>query len=178
VGEVVVAEPERVQVGGRRLHAARDRVAAAERRGPEVEVEHPVVRRAPRAPQPVGHGELVQVGEQRAGDQLGGIRGRGRGGGIGRVTAREAAGRGAKVVLVSRDEVDLRQLAEEIRGAGGQAEYVVADVADRMALAQAAETAERAFGGLDTWVNNAGVSIYGRLEDVTEEDARRLFETN
>ena len=77
--------------------------------------------------------------------------------GIGRVTAREAARRGAKVVLVSRDETDLRQLVEEIRAAGGMATHVVADVADRTALAAAAETAEQTFGGLDTWVNNAGV---------------------
>jgi short-subunit dehydrogenase len=98
--------------------------------------------------------------------------------GIGRVTAREAARRGAKVVLVSRDEEDLRRVVEEIRAAGGRATHVVADVADRMALEHAAETAEQTFGGLDTWVNNAGVSIYGRIEEVPEEDARRLFETN
>ena len=34
------------------------------------------------------------------------------------------------------------------------------------------------FGRIDTWVNNAGVSIYGRLDEVTEEDSRRLFDTN
>jgi short-subunit dehydrogenase len=34
------------------------------------------------------------------------------------------------------------------------------------------------FGSLDTWVNNAGVSIYGRLEEVPEADSRRLFDTN
>ena len=34
------------------------------------------------------------------------------------------------------------------------------------------------FGRIDTWVNNAGVSIYGRIEDVSEADARRLFDTN
>ena len=98
--------------------------------------------------------------------------------GIGRVTAREAARRGAKVVLVSRDEGDLRAVVEEIRAAGGQATHVVADVADRAALQRAAEVAVETFGGLDTWVNNAGVSVYGRLEEVAEEDARRVFETN
>ena len=34
------------------------------------------------------------------------------------------------------------------------------------------------FGGFDTWVNNAGVSIWGRLMEVTDEDNRRLFDTN
>ena len=46
--------------------------------------------------------------------------------GIGLVTARLAAERGARVVLVSRDEVDLQAAAASIRAAGGRAEYAVA----------------------------------------------------
>src|SRR5213076_34618 len=34
------------------------------------------------------------------------------------------------------------------------------------------------FGGFDTWVNNAGVSVYGRIEQVPIEDLRKIFETN
>lgn len=98
--------------------------------------------------------------------------------GIGLVTARMAAERGARVVLVSRDETDLRKAAEEIRARGGRALHVVADVADPAAVDEVAATAVREFGGFDTWINNAGVSIYGRIEEVALEDARRLFETN
>ena len=36
----------------------------------------------------------------------------------------------------------------------------------------------RHFGGFDTWVNNAGVSIFGRIEDVPLEEARRMFDIN
>ncbi len=54
----------------------------------------------------------------------------------------------------------------------------VGDVADRDAMVSLAETAVRELGGFDTWINNAGVSIYGRIEDVPVDDARRLFETN
>jgi NAD(P)-dependent dehydrogenase (short-subunit alcohol dehydrogenase family) len=98
--------------------------------------------------------------------------------GIGLATAREAARRGARVVLVSRDEADLRAAADGIRADGGRAMYVAADVADFDEVARAAERAVDAFGGIDTWVNNAGVSIYGRITDVPLADARRLFETN
>lgn len=98
--------------------------------------------------------------------------------GIGRVTAKEAARRGAKVVLVSRDDADLRQLVDEITADGGQATHVVADVGHRESLERAADVAAATYGGIDTWVNNAGVSVYGRLEEVSEEDARRVFETN
>ena len=98
--------------------------------------------------------------------------------GIGLATAKEAARRGARVVLNSRDEVDLPRAAGEIRDAGGRVAFEVGDVADAGAMRRLAETAVREFGGFDTWVNNAGVSMYGRLDEVAEEDARRLFETN
>jgi len=98
--------------------------------------------------------------------------------GIGLATAEMAARRGARVVLTSRDAVDLELAVDRIRGGGGQAIYLPADVADFDAVKRVAAAAVREFGGFDTWVNNAGVSIYGRLQDVGLMDARRLFETN
>ena len=98
--------------------------------------------------------------------------------GIGLVTARMAAKRGAKLVLAARSEDALRDLAEEIKAAGGEATYVVADVGNEEDVARIAATAKERFGGFDTWVNNAGVSIYGKFIDVPIEDQRRLFETN
>ena len=98
--------------------------------------------------------------------------------GIGLATARAAAENGAKVVLVARNEDALHELANEINESGGKAVYTVADVADETALRKAAEKAVAAFGGIDTWINNAGGSIYGRIMDVPTEDLRRLFETN
>jgi len=98
--------------------------------------------------------------------------------GIGLVTAKMAAKRGARLVLVGRDETALRNIETEIRRDGGQAIFVVADVADQDAMMAVAETALREFGGFDTWVNNAGVSIYGKVEETPMEDQRRLFETN
>jgi short-subunit dehydrogenase len=98
--------------------------------------------------------------------------------GIGLATARLAAKRGARVVLVSRDKADLKKAVRDIQKDGGEATYAVADVGDPGELRAAAEHAVREFGGIDTWINNAGVSIYGRIEEVPLHDARRLFETN
>jgi short-subunit dehydrogenase len=61
---------------------------------------------------------------------------------------------------------------------GRQATYVVADVGRLEDVQRIADTAMEHFGGFDTWVNNAGVSIFGRLEEVSDEDNRRLFDTN
>ena len=98
--------------------------------------------------------------------------------GIGLCTARMAAERGANVVAVARNEEALVDLIEQIETAGGSAIYAVADVADEDALRRAAQTAIQRFGNIDTWVNNAGTSIYGRIMEVPTEDLRRLFETN
>ena len=98
--------------------------------------------------------------------------------GIGLTTARMAAEKGAKLVLIARNEAALSELAGEIKASGGQAIYHAADVADAYALQIAADIANEEFGGFDTWVNNAGGSVYGRITDVPTEDLRRLFETN
>jgi short-subunit dehydrogenase len=98
--------------------------------------------------------------------------------GIGLATARRAAARGAAVVLTSRNEQDLRRATDEITARGGRATYVVADVAEPTELDRVAEAAIREFGGFDTWVNDAGVSIYGKLTEVPLADKKRLFETN
>ena len=98
--------------------------------------------------------------------------------GIGLVTARMAARRGARLVLAARSEKALRQLANEINQNGGEATYLVADVGDEQQVHRISETAIGRFGGFDTWVNNAGVSIYGRMFDVPLEDERRVFDTN
>jgi short-subunit dehydrogenase len=98
--------------------------------------------------------------------------------GIGLTTAREAARQGAKLVLVARNREALEKLTNELNAFGTKAVFSEADVADEAALKQAAEKARTTFGRIDTWVNNAGVSIYGKLTEVSMEDQRRLFETN
>jgi NAD(P)-dependent dehydrogenase (short-subunit alcohol dehydrogenase family) len=98
--------------------------------------------------------------------------------GIGLVTARLAAKRGARVVLNARNEEALRQVTDKINAEGGDAIYVVGDVGKFEDVQKLAEEAIRHFGGFDTWVNNAGVSIYGPVLEQSLEDQRRLFDTN
>ncbi len=98
--------------------------------------------------------------------------------GIGLTTSRMAAEQGAQLVLIARNEEALRRLTDEINQNGGRAIYHACDVADEGSLRAAAEKAIREFGRIDTWVNNAGGSIYGRIMDVSIDDLRRVFETN
>jgi NAD(P)-dependent dehydrogenase (short-subunit alcohol dehydrogenase family) len=98
--------------------------------------------------------------------------------GIGLATAKRAARRGAQVVLVSRDEEDLAGAVREIQEHGARAVHFVADVADQAAMQRVARDVVVQFGRIDTWINNAGVTVYGLIEEVPTEDARRLFETN
>jgi short-subunit dehydrogenase len=98
--------------------------------------------------------------------------------GIGLATARLAAAQGARLVLVARNADALKALARELRQGGAEVITAAADVADREAVEQVAEAALDRFGGFDTWVNNAGVTMYGKLLEVPLEDERRLFETN
>jgi acetyl esterase/lipase/NAD(P)-dependent dehydrogenase (short-subunit alcohol dehydrogenase family) len=98
--------------------------------------------------------------------------------GIGLATAREAARRGAAVVLNSRNAQALAQIGEELGTAGARVAWHAGDVADPMAMQGLAQVAMDAFGRIDTWVNNAGVTIYGEIEHTPLEDVRRLFDTN
>ncbi|HZB27980.1 MAG TPA: SDR family oxidoreductase, partial [Gemmatimonadales bacterium] len=98
--------------------------------------------------------------------------------GIGLATAKRAAERGARLVLCSRNETELQETVDQIQRNGGIARSLVADVSDQDSMERLAATAVEEFGSLDTWVNNAGVSFYGRLTEVAIEDMRQLFEVN
>lgn len=98
--------------------------------------------------------------------------------GIGLSTARMAAERGARLVLAARADAALDELAHELRARGTDVVTVTADVGRPEDVERIGEAAIDAFGRIDTWVNNAGISIYGRIEDISYEDHQRLFQTN
>jgi short-subunit dehydrogenase len=98
--------------------------------------------------------------------------------GIGLTTAEMAAQAGATVVLTARNEQALREAVDRIRSTGGRATFFVADVADAQAMQDVAVSTVQEFGRIDTWVNNAGVGVYGKLTNTPLTDKRKLFETN
>ncbi|MFC0253850.1 SDR family oxidoreductase [Massilia consociata] len=98
--------------------------------------------------------------------------------GIGLATAQEAARQGAKLVLAARGADVLEAVVDGLVENGFEAVGVVADVAERAQVQRIAEAAIDRFGRIDTWVNNAGGTIYGRIDQVSEEDGRRLFDIN
>lgn len=98
--------------------------------------------------------------------------------GIGLATALMAAKKGANVVLASRNLDDLKRIVTDIQKNGGKAIAVEVDVKKEQDLERLRDRALEAFGSIDTWVNNAGTSIYGRLLDLELEDERELFDAN
>ena len=98
--------------------------------------------------------------------------------GIGLATAKLAAERGAKVVLAARTREALAEAVDGIKYAGGDAVFVEADVTKQEDLERVAAAALERFGRIDCWVNNAGVGIWGMIDEVSETDMRQLFETN
>jgi short-subunit dehydrogenase len=100
--------------------------------------------------------------------------------GIGLCTAQTAAQRGARVVLGARSGQTLDDVVDRINREcrSDRAVPVVCDVTDRQQVQRLADTAISRFGRIDTWVNDAGLAIYGRLEEVSDADSRRLFDVN
>lgn len=98
--------------------------------------------------------------------------------GIGRKTALEFAEKGAKVVVSARHDEGLESLVEEIRGAGGEATAVAADVTRFSDMEAVASLAVDTYGRLDTWVHTAAISLYARFEETEPAEFARVIEVN
>jgi NAD(P)-dependent dehydrogenase (short-subunit alcohol dehydrogenase family) len=98
--------------------------------------------------------------------------------GIGRCSAHEIARRGANVVLAARSESSLREVAGEVERAGGQALPVPTDVAEPESVRRLADRAVEHFGRIDTWVNDAALSEYAKVQDTTVEEFDRILRVN
>jgi short-subunit dehydrogenase len=98
--------------------------------------------------------------------------------GIGLATAHMAAERGARLVLAARNAQALEAIAEDCTRRGGQAVAVRADVARREDLERIERIATESFGGIDTWVNDAAVTLYSESQRIPIADQRQLFEVD
>ena len=96
--------------------------------------------------------------------------------GVGRATVREFARRGASVGLIARGRDGLEAAAREVRELGGEALVLPLDVADAKAVEEAASRVERELGPIDVWVNNAMVSVFSPVREMTAEEFRRVTE--
>jgi NAD(P)-dependent dehydrogenase (short-subunit alcohol dehydrogenase family) len=96
--------------------------------------------------------------------------------GVGRATARAFADRGAAVGLLARGREGLEATVAEARARGARALAVSTDVGDPDAVERAAEAIEDELGPIDVWVNNAMVSVFAPVIEVTASEYRRVTE--
>ena len=99
--------------------------------------------------------------------------------GIGAAVAQAfAAEPGARLVLMARNEQNLRAVADQCRSAGAEAMVLPCDVTDEEAVRSAAERVEGAFGAPDVLVNNAGSFAPGGVEETTPDIFRAQIDVN
>ena len=99
--------------------------------------------------------------------------------GIGAGIAKELAAEGAAVVVnYASSKSDADKVVDEIAKAGGKAVAVQGSVANKADVEKLFSAAEKALGKIDILVNNAGVYEFMPLEDVTEQQFHRMFDTN
>lgn len=98
--------------------------------------------------------------------------------GIGLACAHLACAKGARVVITSNNESELQESKENLSSEGYNIESISADVSDFEAVRKIADFTLDKFGRFDTWINNAGIHIFGKIEKNEVEDMRRVFEVN
>jgi short-subunit dehydrogenase len=98
--------------------------------------------------------------------------------GIGMATALKFAEADYNVVLAARRKKELDIVAKECQAFGIETLSVVTDITDEHKVSELSRMANNKFGHIDVWVNNAGVYLTGKFEDLPLEDMRRVMDTN
>src|SRR6185312_12901388 len=96
--------------------------------------------------------------------------------GVGRATAHRFARAGAKVALIARDAAALEEVRREVEERGGSALVLPLDVADADALFAAADAVAAQTGAIDIWINDAMVTVFAPVWQVSPEEFRRVTE--
>src|SRR5437764_48820 len=94
--------------------------------------------------------------------------------GVGRATARAFGKRRARVALIARGVDGLEAAKREIEADGGEAMVLPLDVSDHDAVDRAAGEVESRFGPIDIWINNAMLSVFSPIMEMTADDYRRV----
>ena len=94
--------------------------------------------------------------------------------GLGRAIIRAFAREGAHIGLLARGRDGLEAAGREVESLGGRALVLAVDVANPDEVDQAAETIEREFGPIDIWINNAMVSVFSPVREMTAADYKRV----
>lgn len=98
--------------------------------------------------------------------------------GIGRSTAIALAKQGADVLIISRDEKEMRMVTSEIESFGAKAEYALVDVSDNAQVDKLIFSVIPSFGGVDVFVNNAGITVFESLLGTKPEEIQSVIATN
>lgn len=102
----------------------------------------------------------------------------GAGRGIGKALALGLAQAGAHVAVVARTEADLQEIVQEIEKNGGKAHPIAANLTEAGVAESVVEQTVEALGGLHILVNNAGMNLRKKADEVTEEDWDRVVDLN
>ncbi len=96
--------------------------------------------------------------------------------GVGRAVAHAFAARGNSVALIARDVLALEEVAQEVASRGGRSLVLPLDVSNADAVEAAAASTEAELGPIDVWVNNAMVSVFSPVREMTADEYRRVTE--
>lgn len=98
--------------------------------------------------------------------------------GLGKAIARRLAEAGATVLIADIDEAKATETATELAATGAAAHAVALDAGNVAQIEAVARFAERELGGIDIWVNNAGVASHSPLFDLSDEEWERTIAIN
>ncbi|WP_017653862.1 SDR family oxidoreductase [Fortiea contorta] len=98
--------------------------------------------------------------------------------GLGRATALLFGKEGAHIIAASRSSSEIEQIAQQIRDAGGSAQAIPADITDPIQVLNLFQRVDEYYGKIDILINNAGIGLFGPVEELTDEALEQMLAVN